>query len=257
MITRFIFFCFFFVLVSCSASTESYLPYFINKTLYAKYIIAHGGLWDDGSKIPFNSRAAFRKGLSLKIYGTEFDIYQTKDSIFVVNHDSIYNGMRISDTSYKELNRYLLSNGETLPRLEDFLDIAKNIQSSAKLIIELKKGDVSCLVNLIKRYKLQDRVEYITFINGYCSEFALLGYGKVTSYLGGDIPPKLIRTFGISGIDYHYDVYINNSEYIKKAKDLGMKVMTWTVNDFQQINDFMQKEVIVTTDRVKELYNIK
>ena len=58
-------------------------------SLAQKYIIAHRGTWNK-SDAPQNSREALKKSLALKIYGTEFDVRQTKDGYFVINHDATY-----------------------------------------------------------------------------------------------------------------------------------------------------------------------
>ena len=104
------------------------------------YIIAHRGDWNSDDS-PQNSRASLKRALDLNIYGTEFDVRQIKDGVLVVNHDGIFNGLSITQSTYQELSQYTLSNGETIPRFEEFLEIKKrrhNFKGGDMIIVILQ-----------------------------------------------------------------------------------------------------------------------
>ena len=216
-------------------------------SLAQNHIIAHRGAWNR-IDAPQNSIESLKKALALKIYGTEFDVRQTKDGFFVINHDATYNGFEIAKSTFQELNQYTLSNGERLPLLEDFLEIKKNTSSNVRLIVELKQVNVDKLVDLINQYGLQEQVDYISFVKSYCEQLVQKGYGFKTYYLGGNMTPSDVKELGIGGINYNHSVFKNNPDYIDVAKVNGLKVLVWTVNDRNLIMDYIYKGVIVTTD---------
>ena len=249
---RFFLFILLMLFVSCTNDdviTEEYGEEQLS--LSKDYIIAHRGFWN--KDVPQNSRESLINALALNIYGTEFDVHQTKDGILVINHDATFNGLNISESTYLELNRYSLSNGESLPCLENFLEIRKNSRSDVRLIIELKSCNVTNLVDLVDKYGIQEQVEYISFSKNYCQQLVNKGYGFKTYYLGGNITPLERKKLGIGGIDYSVNTYDNNPTYITDAKANGLKVIVWTVNDENLIMDYISKGVIVTTDYPDQL----
>lgn len=217
------------------------------------FIIAHRGCWNDIGGFPQNSRAAFTKALGLDIYGTEFDVQQTRDGVLVVNHDVTFNGLPIVKSTYEDLCNSTLSNGETIPRLEDFFLIRNQTGTHVKLIIELKACNVEDLINMIDKYQLQEQVEFISFSKYYCLQLVDMGYGYKTFYLGGNIAPSDIKKMGIGGIDYNYSVYNLHPEYITDAGNIGLSVYVWTVNDKKTIINYIEKGVVVTTDCSEEM----
>lgn len=87
-------------------------------------VVAHrGGSIEAG--VPDNSMAALDYSIELGLFAMEVDIYVTKDDQVVVAHASgadKINGFYPWDATYAQLAGAKLSNGEPLPRLEDFLD---------------------------------------------------------------------------------------------------------------------------------------
>lgn len=210
-------------------------------------IIAHRGSWARNG-LPQNSRAALQAALELNIYGVEFDVRQTKDGVLIINHDTTFKDMVIRNEAYNNLLLSHLSNGETLPTLEDFLSIYQASNQKVRLVVELKNCNPSAIVQLVNQYDIQDKVDYISFGRSYCDKLVELGYGSQVLYLGGDISPDEIIKLGYSGIDYQDIVFYSHPEWITKAKDLGLRVFVWTVNSIPQIKYFIEKDVIVTTD---------
>src|SRR5690554_3636636 len=82
--------------------------------IHAQQIIAHRGYWKtDGSAQ--NSIAALMKADSIRVYGSEVDIWLSSDGIPVVNHDAdvTLNGEKliVQDTPASTLRKVKLSNG--------------------------------------------------------------------------------------------------------------------------------------------------
>lgn len=222
---------------------------------HSKYIIAHRGFHD--RIVPENSRESLSRALDLNIYGTEFDVWLTKDSIMVIYHNDTYHGMVITKSTYEELSQFSLSNGEPFPLLEDFLMIKKEKGTNVKLIIEIKNCNISDLITLVDKYDLQDEVEYISMKTSFCNQLVNLGYGYKTYYVGGRLEPEKIKELNYGGIDYNYTYYEANENWIADAKALDLKTIVWTINDMEKLKDFVQKEVIVTTNYPQKGYEIE
>lgn len=76
-------------------------------------LIAHRG---DHKECQENTLEAFKRAINNeKFCGFEFDVRMTKDRVFVINHDPIYNGKIISISNYQELSN--------IPTLEEVLKL--------------------------------------------------------------------------------------------------------------------------------------
>ena len=140
-----------------------------------KKVIAHRGY---SSNAPENSIAAYKLACNYDFYGIECDVHKTKDGIFVLNHDANMKktygvNLKIAECTYDEIKDYKIINAnnveeypnETIPTIEDYLEIIKNSDKVA--VIELK-GDLTYndLLNLsiiIDSYNIDSRLEFISF----------------------------------------------------------------------------------------------
>lgn len=176
-------------------------------------VIAHRGYWDTPGSAQ-NSLTSLRKADSIGVYGSECDVYLCPDGELVVHHDDrvIENGdtLYIEHTPSSILKRIKLSNGETIPTFDAYLDIFKSCQKT-KLIIELKvsKNDkvqsgilAAKILAKVKEAGLESRVEYITFNLDALHKLIELNPQAKTAYLSGNIAPAELKPQGCTGIDY-------------------------------------------------------
>jgi len=227
--------------------------------LNAQQIIAHRGFWKtDGSAQ--NSIAALMKADSIRVFGSEVDVWLSSDGVPVVNHDAgvTLNGAKliIEDTPLATLRNVKLANGETLPTLEEYLDAFAQCEH-VKLIIELKMHKAKerenllakQVIDMVQQRGLQERVEYISFGINFVQQVRKLDPQAPVYYLNGDLSPQVLASMGLNGLDYHYNVLYKHPEWVKKAHELGQKVNVWTVNrpeDIQKVIDL--KVDFITTD---------
>lgn len=107
---------------------------------FEEVYIAHRGLFDNHSKAPENSLAAFQKAVQAG-YGIELDVQMTADHQMVVFHDASLKRMcgadlRLTDLTWQELKRYRLADSdETIPLFRDVLNI---IDGKVPVIVEIK-----------------------------------------------------------------------------------------------------------------------
>lgn len=219
-------------------------------------IIAHRGYWDKEGSAQ-NSISSLNNANSIGIYGSEFDVIITSDGVAVVNHDDDIDGIRIEDTTYDVIKDKKLKNGETLPTLKEYL-IAGKRNSETKLILEIKphkqkeneKRAVAETLRLVDENGLNGQVEYISFSQNVCEELLKHSPNSQIAYLKGDLSPKQIKDLGLTGIDYHYSIFEKNPDWIKDAKDLGITINAWTVNDPQVMQRLIDQDVdFITTDK--------
>ena len=101
-----------------------------------------------------------------------------------------------------------LSNGESVPTLEQYLDSSLSLKP--RLILELKphadkKHDedaIKAIVKMVKERGLEANMEYITFSKpGFINLIKYAPKGTPILYLAGELTPREIKATGGTGID--------------------------------------------------------
>jgi glycerophosphoryl diester phosphodiesterase len=218
-------------------------------------IIAHRGFWDKLGSAQ-NSVSSLENAIKAGVFGSELDVYITKDGIPILNHDTSYKGVTIETATLEELSALRLVNDEPLPTLKQYIDIAKK-QKQTKLIVEIKSHStkelevraVNAIVSLIDSEGMSDMVDYIAFSENVCKELIRLNPKHRVAYLSGNKSPKELKDEGYWGLDYHHKVLKDNPGWIKEAKKLGLTINVWTVNDLEGMQYFIAQRVdYITTD---------
>ncbi len=226
-------------------------------------VIAHRGYWDcEGSAQ--NSITALNKAHEVGAYGSEFDVSITADGIPVVNHDDSIQGFCIETSLYEDIKDLKLKNGETLPTLEDYLIQGKQ-NKGTQLILEIKPHKrvvnedraVTAILALVQKYQLEDQVEYISFSMNICKELIRRAPAAQVAYLRGEVSPADLKVLGFTGLDYHYKVFEKNPTWIQEAKNAGLTVNVWTVDDPVVMQSMIEQNVdFITTDKPEQLKEI-
>lgn len=219
-------------------------------------VIAHRGYWNTEGSAQ-NSRSSLQNALDLNVYGSEIDIWLTRDGHLFVNHDATYNGVRLEEATAKECSALILKNGEHMPELKELLQILKKSSSPTKLIIEIKEHSTlqqnleaaRATMKAVSKAGLKKRVEYISFSLAACVELARLDPEAQVAYLSGWISPNELHKLGITALDYHLNVFRQHPEWIAEAHQLGMPVNVWTVDSEAELHEYRSKGVdYITTN---------
>ncbi len=227
-------------------------------------VVAHRGAWKMDN-LPQNSIASLRNAIKMGCMGSEFDVRMTADDILIVHHDPDISGLKIDNEKYARLSKFPLSNGEILPTLEDFLREGLVDNHTTKLILEIKSSDLGkkrniqvayAVANAILDHHAEKQVVIISFdieiMKVISDKYPTLS----TQYLNGDLSPKELKALGIKGVDYHYDVFKSHPEYISQAKELGLSLNVWTVNNPNDMDFFLEKGFdYITTNEPELLYS--
>jgi len=228
-------------------------------------VVAHRGAFKKNG-FPENSLASLREAIRLKCTGSEFDVRMSADDTLVINHDPHFQGMEIEKTTYQELSSVPLSNGETLPTLRQYLREGLRENNTTQLVVEIKPSGISKdrgrvvaekVMNMVREIKAEKMVTYISFDYDILKKLEELDATAFTQYLNGDVAPDRIKADGIDGMDYHFSVFRKNPEWIAQAKQLGVSLNAWTVNERENMEWLlMQKFDFITTNEPELLLTI-
>ena len=227
-------------------------------------VIAHRGHWNvDGSAQ--NSRRSLQLALDMDIYGSEIDIWLTRDGHLFVNHDASYDGVTLQDATADECRALILKNGEHMPELKDMLALLKKSTTSTNLIIEIKEcrtlqqnlKSARQTVKAVRKAGMQKKVEYISFSLAACVEIARLDPTARVAFLSGWITPKELHKLGITGLDYHLNVFRQHPEWVKEAHELGMYTNVWTIDSDEHFREFRDMGIdFITTNNPEGAVNV-
>ena len=219
----------------------------------ATEVVAHRGYWKaEGSAQ--NSVASLKKAIEIGARGSECDVYITTDGVVVVHHDPTIDGKRIDESTYAALKDCKLSNGEAIPTLDELLAIARK-QKHTKLIIEIKSHNtqekeaaaVDAVLKLVKKNNTYMIIQ--SGIPHVCERLIALSPKAKVAYLGSDLTPKQLSDKGYTGLDYHIGAMRAHEEWFDEAKQLGLEVNVWTVDDEPNMKWLIGKGVTyITTD---------
>ena len=206
-------------------------------------IIAHRGAWKEFN-LPENSIASLEKAIELKCDGAEFDVRRTLDGVLVVNHDPVYFGDTIQANTYAFLNRNKLSNGESLPTLEQYFLTGTQDKHKTLLICEIKAAikdkeqDYLATIEtlaLAKKLKIEKRIVYISFSQDILRWIKEKQPKATVLYLESDMTIEAIVQNKFDGINLHYTSFKMNSQLSATAKNAGLKTGSWTVNELSDL----------------------
>lgn len=227
-------------------------------------VVAHRGAWKE-AKNPQNSIASLKEAIKIGCVGSEFDVHLTKDDSLVICHDDDYQGLTIEKSTYAELAAKKLSNGETIPTLQEYLTAGMD-QTATKLVLEVKKSIISkertiqlterC-VDLVRQLHAQKWILYISFDYNAVKKIRSLDAHANIEYLEGDVAPAQLKADKINGLDYHISVYQKHPEWIAESKKLGLDLNAWTVNEQKDLQFFIDHQFkYITTNEPELLFQL-
>lgn len=217
-------------------------------------IVAHRGYWTAPGSAQ-NSIRSLVKADSVGADASEFDVYMTSDDVLVLNHDGLINGHWVTSTPSSVICEQTLENGEKLPTLRRFLDVAKDLKID--LVLEIKghstpereREVAKACVDMINEFGLADRTQYISFSTVVCEELPKWTDRPVSHLWGEKCNPDQVKALGATGCDYSYPAWEANPDFFAKCKELGLITNIWTVDDeTRMVNAFKDGFDYLTTN---------
>ena len=232
----------------------------LQNNFHQNKVIAHRGAWKN-TPAPQNSVASLKAAIALRCAGSETDVHMTEDSALIINHDPVWAGLPVQKTTLLDLQKTKLSNGETLPLLENFLKTIQQ-QHSTKLILEIKPSEkgrewanatVKKVLEKVHEMQAQAWIVYISFDYEILKEILKREPSAIVQYLNGDKTPEQLKQDGIQGADYHYSVFQKHTDWKKSPKENNIALNAWTVNEEKDLNWFLQNDFDFITTNEPEL----
>ncbi|MBN9299754.1 MAG: family 16 glycosylhydrolase [Filimonas sp.] len=230
-------------------------------TPYNNKIVAHRGAWK-ANHLPENSIASLKQAIALKCAGSEFDVHLTADDSLVINHDPTYQGLTIATTTYAELAKKKLSNGETIPTLQQYIAAGMQNNNGTLLVLEVKPFPSSperalrCAEKswkLVRAMGAASRTVYISFDYEVLKKIRSLDAKAIVQYLNGEKTPAELKQDKIDGADYHFSVFKKNEGWIKELRNNKQICNAWTVNDAAEMDWLLANNVDYITTNEPEL----
>lgn len=227
-------------------------------------VVAHRGAWTES--IPQNSIAALRRAIELGCAASEFDVRMTVDGQVVVNHDATYNNVHIASSTYDEVRKLKLTNGETFPSLKEYLAEAIK-QNNTRLVLEIKADSTSddycdrlvrAVMADIREIDAQEWITIITFSKGVMMSALKYEPSMGVGYLNGDLSPAELKKLGCWILNYNFKLFKEKPSLFEEARSAGVSVNVWTVNEREDMIYFMDHNVDrITTDKPDILIQLK
>jgi glycerophosphoryl diester phosphodiesterase len=228
-------------------------------------VIAHRGAFKT-KNLPENSLASLKEAIRLQCTGSEFDVRMTMDDSLIINHDPHYRGLEIEKTSFQELSKVPLSNGEVLPTLRQYLKAGMEKNWQTRLVLEIKPSGISKekgreiaerAVRLVQELNAAPYIVYISFDYDILKKIIEVSPRAETQYLNGDRTPEQLKPDGITGADYHLSVFRKNPDWISRAQKSNIVLNAWTVNERGDIQWLLENKFqFITTNEPELLLSI-
>ncbi len=226
-------------------------------------IIAHRGA---SYQAPENTISSVRLAYELGADAAEVDVYLSADNHVMVNHDKRTKRTSGGKTNYKlkktdaaTLNKVDVGQwknekytGEPLPYLRDILYL---IPEGKQLVVEIKCGSeiIPALKQVMAESGQLSQCVFISFgWNTICDiqdafPESKCYYLKMMKY-GLNAKMKKAAQKGLSGVNLYYKII--DEKVMKKAKDLKLEMLCWTVDEAPVFDQMVQLGVQgITTNK--------
>ncbi|MEM5563502.1 family 16 glycosylhydrolase [Psychroserpens sp. AS72] len=243
------------ILMSCESSKVENISFADNK------VIAHRGAWK-AKNLPENSIAALKHAIELNCTGSEFDVRMTSDNVLIVTHDADYADLIIENSTYDELAKTKLSNGEILPKLRDFIIAGMTNNTTTSLVLEIKPSKTegrnieitNKILDLVKELKADSYISYyISFSYEILKHIVKVNPKAKTLYLDGSKDPQGLKNDSITGLDYLIYKLKKKPHWIEEAKKLDLKLNAWTADKTEDIDWLIANDFDYITTNEPEL----
>ncbi|RZJ53056.1 MAG: glycerophosphodiester phosphodiesterase [Flavobacterium sp.] len=191
-----------------------------------------------------NTLESFAKAIGLGATGIELDVHVCATGELVVIHDFTVdrttNGTgEVSRLSLSRIKELKTTGGYSVPLLEEVLDLAG---TSCLINIEMKgRHTAQPVAKIVQDYVEQKGYSYSDFIVSSFQHEELVAISKINPqiHLGvltqANINEAMEVAAEVSAKAIHPHFSLLTEHNIKKARDAGYKIFTWTVNDHEDI----------------------
>jgi glycerophosphoryl diester phosphodiesterase len=219
-------------------------------------VLAHRGFIQGGVE---NTLPALQAAAKAGADRVEFDVMETKDGKFVVMHDTNLQrlagkNLNVKDLTQEELTKITVRAGAMeakIPTLEEWIQLSIQLNLPQLLEIKLHGGEspdlVPRLLAVLDRARVTEHYTYHTLSREVVDELKRLRPELVVGFI---VP---INLGGVPDVKADFIVIEQqsySSRFVRQAWAAGYNVVVWTVDDEQQMRDYMDAAVDgIITDR--------
>jgi glycerophosphoryl diester phosphodiesterase len=212
-------------------------------------VIAHRGFIQGGVE---NTLPALQAAAKAGADRVEFDVMETKDGKFVVMHDTNLKrlagkNLNVKDLTQDELTKITVRSGNMeakIPSLEEWIQLSIQLNLPQLLEIKLHGGEtpdlVPRLLAVLDRAGVTESYTYHTLSREVVEELKRLRPQLVVGFI---MP---INLGGVPNVDADFLVVEQQSyspRFERQAWAAGYNVIVWTVDDQQQMRDYLNDAV--------------
>ena len=227
-------------------------------------IIGHRGYVEKGVENTIQAlEAAAENGATM----VELDVQMTKDQRLVVMHDSNLQRLaginrEVWDMTYDELVGLTLSQGDYQSQLPSFEEFVKRAQElDINLLIELKPHGkepdnyAQLIVEKLQELGISSRYPVMSLNHEAIDAIESLNPAIKTGY----VIPLQFGPFAKNEVDFYVlEAFSYTSELASQAHQEGKEVYVWTINDEEEIQNFLYRPVDgIITDKLETLKEIQ
>jgi glycerophosphoryl diester phosphodiesterase len=219
-------------------------------------VLAHRGFIQGGVE---NTLPALQAAAKAGADRVEFDVMETKDGKFVVMHDTNLKrlagkNLNVKDLTQDELTKITVRAGgmeAKIPSLEEWIQLSIQLNLPQLLEIKLHGGEtpdlVPRLLAVLDRAGVTEHYTYHSLSREVVEELKRLRPQLVVGFI---VP---VNFGGVPDVNADFIVIEQqsySSRFIRQAWADGYSVIVWTVDDEQQMRDYMDAAVDgIITDR--------
>ncbi|MGC8586479.1 MAG: glycerophosphodiester phosphodiesterase [Candidatus Micrarchaeia archaeon] len=220
--------------------------------------IGHRGA---GGDVPENTLKSFAAAIESGVNAVELDVRKTKDGKLVIFHNEKVDKLLgtkgyVSDFTLAQIKQFDIQ-GEKIPTLDEALDfIDRKVE---KILVEIKEpGTEKAILEKIKARKLEDHVIIISFHEDALRKVRELDKRIETGFIYASYKDP-IATARELGAQYLLPLYrFTHTKDIERAHENGFKVIVWTINTKEEMEEFKNKGVDgIATDYPSILSSLK
>lgn len=191
-----------------------------------------------------NTLASFQQALNLGAGGIELDVHVCATGELVVIHDFTVdrttNGTGdVHQLTLAELKNLKVEGSHIIPTLDEVMDA---VGKKCMVNIEMKgRYTAQPVADFVERYVKEKGYSYNDFIVSSFQREELQNMSRINPYIHLGILTQASVTqamawaedFSAKAIHPHFTLLTESN--MKKAKDAGLKVYTWTVNEHEDV----------------------
>ena len=195
---------------------------------------------------PENTLASFKKAIEIGVDAVELDVRKTKDNHIVVIHDEdvkrTTNGEGlVSELTLEQIKSFSAEGGEKIPTLEEALDF---LDKKVKVFIELKDAGVEeQVLSIVHRRCLEKNVVIASFLEEVLKKVRELNEDIETGLIYARHKNPLKAALELKA-NYLLALYrFTHTANVEKAHQNGLKVVVWTINNPDEVEEYIKKGV--------------